>query len=213
MNTSEMNTSETRKSEMNTSEMNTSETRKSEMNTSEMNTSETRKSENDDSSLNLPSTAQTIFREIYVEDGFKGVISSLFFFPTRLRDELLEDLSMNMYEWENKLTQNEKNEMIIKLREHTEKRFSEKKEDIISLIEENYSLQSTIKNKKNEKDFLISRIEEFPSILPQTDIDTISLLNEEIKNLYVQRKRVKESLNEISLLNEQEYIRENDTLF
>jgi hypothetical protein len=182
-----------------------SETKTSEMKTSETKTSEMKTS---DSSM-----TRTLYREVYVEHGFKGVISSLFFFPERLRDELLEDLSMNMYEWENKLSQQEKNEMIVKLREHGERRRIEMKENNISLLEENYKLQSSIKHKKNEKDFLIARIEEFPSILPQTDIDSISLLNEEITNLYLQKKRIRESLNEISLVNEQQYIRENDTLF
>ena len=53
------------------------------------------------------------FKAIYTEEGFGGVLFALQLFPERLHEEMLEELSMNIYEGTTKGTDMEKEDMFI----------------------------------------------------------------------------------------------------
>jgi len=130
---------------------------------------------------------KSICKSIYVEDGFDGIVSVLSIFPTRLHDEMLEDLSMNMCEWETKLSAKEKEEMKIFLEDRV-KSISEQNHEILSMFKELLSFMST-EGKRLEKlrETLVRRIQDFPSILPETDISSVAMVDVEIDSV---RKRV-----------------------
>jgi len=122
----------------------------------------------------------SICKEIYSEKGYLGIMSVLNRFPERLHEEMLEDLSLNMIEWESKLTIEEKEEMSTEfVREASESAMN----DVHYMNNLNYKLEfyrSKVTVLKQLREDFILNIQDYPSISPEDDINRIGEIDEEI---------------------------------
>lgn len=155
----------------------------------------------------------SICKSIYIQSGFLGVISVLNNLPSRLQDEIMEDISLNMIEWENKMTIEEKNELRKDISSQAE--FIASKDKLI-IDEYKEGINPLLKNiERLEKDriLLLEHIIQFPSILPENDIESITdidLAIDENKNrIQSIEERIKELLNK----EDKKESRKKDSLF
>lgn len=127
-----------------------------------------------------------IFRSLYIEsdENFKDIVNSLQYFPERLHDEMIEDISMNIYEWVNKLTQEEMETMgkniIPKIK------YSSSRYDISIYTNLLQSQESKLKLLIQKRENLVLHINEYPSLTPEIDINEITKVDCEIENLEYQ---------------------------
>ena len=156
---------------------------------------------------------ETIFKNIYVQSGFSGVISMLQNFPKHLHNEMLEDLSMNIIEWQFKLSEKEK----IKLSNDVKTQ-----SDIISnkdkMILENHklvlnSLTKNIERLELSRENIITKIEEYPSILPEMDTESISDIDMDIESIIDTKKEIQKKIDELLKKESEKEERMKDELF
>lgn len=155
----------------------------------------------------------SICKSIYIQSGFLGVISVLNNLPSRLREEIMEDISLNMIEWEHKMTLEERNELQKDISSQAEF-ISSKDKLIIDEYKEGINpLLKNIERLEQSRINLINHIEKFPSILPENDIESIADIDiaiEENKNrIQSIEERIKKLLNK----EDKKEIRKKDSLF
>lgn len=156
---------------------------------------------------------QSICKSIYSEEGFNGILTALSNFPERLREEILEDLSMNMFEWESKLLPEEKEDLSDNLKKYTNEKTVQNTETLLSLKEDTEYLISEINRVETNREELLRTIEEFPSINPETDIESIGTINQELETLQTKKCQVDERMKFFSYNETKKSERLNDSLF
>lgn len=155
----------------------------------------------------------SIYKSIYVQSGFLGIISALNKLPSRLRDEILEDISLNMIEWENKMTLDEKDELRKDILSQAEF-ISSKDKLIINEYKEGINpLLKNIEKLEQNRILLLEHIVQFPSILPEIDIESITDIDLAIEENKNRIQSIEERIEELSDKECKKEIRKNDSLF
>ncbi|MDD4930669.1 MAG: hypothetical protein PHG66_00750 [Candidatus Colwellbacteria bacterium] len=163
--------------------------------------------------MSSDSNHKSICKSIYAEAGFSGIITALKMFPERLHDEMLEELSMNMFEWECKLRPEEKEDMEKNLSSHAVLLALQDISVLKSLQESIHQLSLDEQMVEDKRDYLIKIIEEFPSILPETDIDSIAIVDEELETIRKRALNIGEQIDNLSEKVDKKTERRNDSLF
>lgn len=163
--------------------------------------------------MSSDSDRKSICKSIYTEAGFSGILTVLKMFPERLHDEMLEELSMNMFEWENKLHPEEKEDIGRNLSSHAVSIALQDIKDLNSLKEALSTFSADAERIEERREYLIKSIAEFPSICPETDIEIISVLDEEMETIRKRVIDVGEHIDNLSTIVNQKTIRREDNLF
>lgn len=131
----------------------------------------------------MNSEHKSICKSIYADQGLNGILLVLRSFPERLHEEILEDLSMNMIEWENKLRVEEKEDLSRDLSNLVDVSKTNIHCILNSIKENSNDIDCKINKAENDRVKLILTIKEFPSICPERDIESISVITEELEEL------------------------------